>query len=197
MNKQTIIFIGRSGAGKGVQSEMLKKYLSEKTPDTPILYIETGDYFRKYIKAPGDTWDRARKIMELGGRQPDFLAVWMWTTAFIENYKGNEHVVFDGAPRAVAEAHILDTTFPYYDRTNVAVVFLDVSQGWAEERLRGRGRADDINPEVVARRLAYFNKDVAPVIEFYRSALGYHFLQINGEQTPEQVHADILSGLTI
>ena len=197
MQLQTVIFIGRSGAGKGVQSELLKKYLSEKTPETPILYIETGDYFRKHIKESGDTWGRARNIMELGGRQPDFLAIWMWATALIENYKGKEHIVFDGAPRALAEAHILDTAFPFYGRVNPTVVFLNISQEWAEERLRGRGRADDVNPEVVARRLAYFNKDVAPVVEFYREALGYNFLEIDGEQTPEQVHADILKGINI
>lgn len=195
MNLQTIIFIGRSGAGKGMQSEHLKRYLAEHTPETPVLYIETGDYFRKYIKEEGDTWARARKIIEKGTRQPDFLAVWMWGTAFIENFKGNEHVVFDGAPRALPEAKILDTALPFYDRTNPAVVFLNVSQEWAEERLRGRGRADDIKPEVVARRFAFYEKDVVPVVEHYRTNPGYRFLDINGEQTPEEVFNDIKKGL--
>lgn len=197
MELQTVIFIGRSGAGKGMQSEHLKRYLAEHTPGTPVLYIETGDYFRKYIKEEGDTWARARKIIELGTRQPDFLAVWMWTTAFVENYTGNQHVVFDGAPRALAEANILDTALPFYDRTNPVVVFLNVSQGWAEDRLRGRGRADDLKPEVVARRFAFFEKDVVPVVEHYRVNPSYRFLEINGEQTPEAVFDDIKKGLSI
>lgn len=197
MELQTVIFIGRSGAGKGMQSEHLKRYLAEHTPGTPVLYIETGDYFRKYIKEEGDTWNRARKIIELGTRQPDFLAVWMWTTAFIENYKGNEHLVFDGAPRALAEAKILETALPFYDRKNPVVVFLNVSQEWAEERLKGRGRADDLNPEVVARRLAFFTKDVVPVVEYYRTSTTCKFLEINGEQTPEEVFNDIKNGLHV
>lgn len=197
MELQTVIFIGRSGAGKGVQSEHLKKYLAEHTPETPVLYIETGDYFRKYIKNDGDTWARARKVLEIGTRQPDFLAVWMWTTAFVENYKGNQHVVFDGAPRAIAEANILDTALPFYDRTNPVVVFLNVSEKWAEDRLRGRGRADDLKPEVVARRFAFFEKDVVPVVDHYRTNPSYRFLEINGEQTPEAVFDDIKKGLSI
>lgn len=195
MSLHTVIFVGRSGAGKGTQSELLKTYLAATTPDTPILYIETGAYFRKYIKESGDTWDRARKVMEAGARQPDFLAVWMWTTAFIEEYRGGQHLVFDGAPRALAEAKILETVFPFYGAARPTVVFLDVSQAWAEERLRGRGRADDLDPEVVGRRQAYFASDVLPVVDFYRTSPAVRFVEIHGERTPEEVHADIVHAL--
>lgn len=194
MNLQTVIFIGRSGAGKGTQSGKLQEFLKKENQETPVLYIETGAYFRKYIKGSGDTWERSRKIIEFGTRQPDFLAVWMWTTAFIENFHGNQHVVFDGAPRALAEAKILDTALPFYDRRDPVVVYLNVSQGWAEERLRERGRADDTNSEVVARRLAFFTKDVMPVVEYYRGNSAYRFLEINGEQTPEEVFQDMVQG---
>ena len=196
MNLQTVVFIGRSGSGKGVQAEMFMKYLKEKTPDVPQLYVETGTYFRKYTKESGYTWDNARKTMDLGKRQPDFLAVWMWATAFIENYTGKEHVIFDGAPRAIEEAHILETTFPFYERENPTVVFINASEKWVEERLSGRGRADDVSPEVVARRLAFFEKDVVPVIEYYRSrSPNCKLVEVSGEQTPDEVHRDVLKAL--
>jgi len=197
MRLQTVIFTGRSGAGKGTQSQHLEKSLSEQTPDTPVLHIETGEYFRKYVQESGAVWDRARKIIEAGNRQPDFLAIWMWTTEFIQNFKDNEHLVFDGAPRALPEARILDTALPFFDRVNPVVVYLNVSQEWAEERLKGRGRADDLKPEVVARRFAFFDKDVVPVIEYYRNNPAYRFLEINGEQTPEEVFSDIMKGMRI
>lgn len=197
MNLQTIIFIGRSGAGKGMQSGMLQKFLGEHAPENPILYIETGDHFRRHIKDSGYTWDLARKVNETGDRQPDFLAVWIWAHLFIEKIRGGEHIVFDGMPRALAEANILDTALAFYRRKNPTVIFLNVSQGWAEERLRGRGRADDLNPEVVARRLAFFTKDVMPVVEHYRNNPEYKFFEINGEQTPDEVFADVKKGLSI
>lgn len=197
MELQTVIFTGRSGAGKGMQSQHLGKYLIEHSPDAPVLHIETGEYFRKYVKESGAVWERARKIIELGNRQPDFLAVWMWATALIQNFQGNEHLVFDGAPRALPEARILDTALPFFDRVNPVVVYLKVSQEWAEERLKGRGRADDLKPEVVARRFAFYEKDVVSVIEHYRNNPAYRFLEINGEQTPEQVFDDVRKGLGI
>ncbi len=197
MNLQTIIFIGRSGSGKGVQSELMQKFLNEKTPETPIFYLETGAHFRKYIKESGYTWDRARVVNEVGGRQPDFLAVWIWSQIFIETLKGNEHFICDGTPRSLGEAKMLDTALPFYNRTNPVVVFLDVSREWAEEHLRMRGRADDVNPEVVAKRLAWYEDDVLPAVNYYREGKTCRFLQINGDQTPEQVHADILRGLEL
>lgn len=197
MDLQTVLFIGRSGAGKGTQSKFLKNFLAEHSREVPILYLETGSYFRKHVEESGDTWSRARKVMETGRRQPDFLAVWMWATGLIENHHGNEHLIFDGAPRAIAEARILETAFPFYGRTNPTVIFLDVSESWAEKRLRERGREDDLNSEVVARRLAYFKKDVVPVIEYYRTESPCRLIEINGEQTPEEVFRDVLKALNL
>ncbi len=197
MELQTVIFIGRSGAGKGMQSGMLQKFFGEHSPENPILYIETGDHFRRHIKDSGYTWDLARKVNETGGRQPDFLAVWIWSHLFIEEIRGGEHIVFDGMPRSLDEAKMLNTALPFYKRKNPTVIFLNVSEKWAEDRLRGRGRADDLKPEVVAKRLAFFNKDVVPAVDYYREATGYRFLEINGEQTPDEVFNDVRKGLGI
>ena len=113
---QTVIFIGRSGAGKGVQSANLQKFLKEKYPETPTLYIETGAHFREFVKNEGYTWERARAVNHAGGRQPEFLAVWVWAGLFIGELKGNEHIVFDGTPRSLGEAQMLSTALPFYER---------------------------------------------------------------------------------
>ena len=197
MQLQTIIFIGRSGAGKGMQSGILQKFFGEHTPEAPILYIETGEHFRRHVKDYGHTWDLARIVNETGGRQPDFLAVWIWSNLFIEKIRGGEHIVFDGMPRSLGEAKMLSTALPFYERHSPTVVFLNVSKKWAEDRLRGRGRADDLKPEVVAKRLAWYEEDVLPAVNYYRENSAYRFLDINGEQTPEAVFDDILKGLNI
>lgn len=195
MELQTVIFIGRSGSGKGTQLGFLKKVLSEQAPEIPILSVETGKYFREYIEKEGYTWERARAVNSEGSRQPEFLAVWVWASVFIEKLKGNEHLMFDGTPRSLDEARMLHTIFPFYERTKPTVVFLNTSREWVEERLKARGRSDDMNPGVINRKLSWYEKDVVPAIDFYRSAPEYRFLDINGEQAPEVVHADILKGL--
>lgn len=186
--------MGRSGAGKGVQSKLLQEFLRKEKPQGQLLYVETGQYFRKYVQGTGYTWDRARVINDRGGRQPDFLAAWIWSNLFIETLKGNEDIIFDGTPRSLGEAHMLHTALPFYEYERPIVVFLDVSRAEAEKRLYGRGRADD-SPDAIARRLAWYDNDVVPAIDFYRADPLYHFLAINGERTPEEVHADIVSHL--
>lgn len=197
MQKQAIIFIGRSGAGKGVQSGLLQKYLSEHAPETPIFYVETGQHFRRHVQGAGYTWDRARVVNGQGGRQPDFLAVWVWANLFVENYRGIEHVIFDGTPRSLNEAKLLHTALPFYECSDPAVIYLNISRDEAEVRLRARGRPDDLDPEALMRRLAWYDDDVVPAIEFYRATPPYRFIEINGEQTPEEVHKDIISALGV
>jgi adenylate kinase family enzyme len=197
MNLQTIIFIGRSGAGKGTQSNHLNTFLGEQSKEVSVLYIETGAYFRKYTQEAGYTWDRARTFGETGKRQPEFLAIWMWAQALIDNVHGREHIIVDGMPRSLIEAKILDTAISFYERINPTVVFLNVSRAWAEDRLRGRGRPDDVKSDVVARRLSWYDEDVAPAVEYYRDNSAYRFLEINGEQTPEEVFNDVLKGLEL
>lgn len=206
MNLQTVIFIGRSGAGKGTQSNHLSTFLSKRHTnmevrppylEIPVLYIETGAYFRKYAKEVGYTWDKTRVFGEKGKRQPEFLAIWMWAQVLIDNLSEQEHIIFDGMPRSLDEAKILDTAISFYGRENPTVVFLNVSRTWAEEHLRGRGRPDDVKADVVARRLAWYDEDVAPAVEYYRDNSSYRFIEINGEQSPEEVFSEILRGLNL
>ena len=197
INPQTIIFVGRSGAGKGVQSELLQVFLKKNTPDIPTLHFETGAYFRKYTQQEGYTWKCARMTNDMGMRQPDFLAVWIWSQLFIENMKeGQYHFVFDGVPRSLNEAKILGTAFSFYNLKNPIVVFLNISNTCAEERLRTRGRADDLVPGAIARKLEWFEDDVVPAIDYYRNNPEYVFLEIDGEQTPEEVHREIVKHIT-
>lgn len=193
MNPQTVIFIGRSGAGKGVQSKLLQDFFKDNTPGISVLYLETGSYFREYVKREGYTWDLARVGTKTGLRQPDFLAIWSWSQFFIDNMtEGNQHIVLDGISRALNEAKTLSTALHFYNRKDPIVVFLDISSACAEGRLRARGRADDLVPESIARKQKWFEDDVAPAVEYYRNNSDYNFLEIDGEKTPEEVHQEIV-----
>jgi adenylate kinase len=187
---KTFIFIGRSGCGKGTQAELLKKEL-EATGEAPVFYLETGARFREFIKGASQTAAFARDIMHKSARQPDFLAIWNWSHLLVEEVHGKEHWIIDGTPRSRPEAEILDTAFPFYDRQNPTVVYLNVSRSWSEGRLRARGRADDKAVGDIAARLDWFDRDVMPAVEYYRANPRYTFLDINGERSIEEIHADI------
>lgn len=186
------IFIGRSGCGKGTQAKLLIDYLKQEETGRDVLYFYTGGAFRELAEGTSLSSRMVKEVTESGGRAPDFLAIWTWSSKLIETLKGGEHLVFDGSPRSLNEAQVLDTALRFYDYQETRVIFLDVSEEWTIERLTARGRVDDELSDI-KRRLAWYEKDVAPAVEFYKTAPNYRFLRINGEQKIEEVHRDIVS----
>jgi adenylate kinase len=187
---ETFIFIGRSGSGKGTQATLLKEYL-EKNTDAPVTYIQTGQRFRDSTAGDTHTAKLARDVIETGALMPEFLGVWNWSSIFVDSVRGDEHLILDGMPRRLREAHMLDSAMKFYERNMPMVIYLDISFNTAKERLLGRGRADD-NHEDIDRRLAWFETDVAPVLEWYERDRNYNFVKVNGEQAVESINMDIV-----
>lgn len=191
---QTIIFIGRSGCGKGTQADLLRERIKKHdSEDRQILYVETGDHFRRFIGGESYSSKLSKEIYNRDERQPDFLACWMWTKVLLEELHENMHLVFDGAPRALDEAEILTSALRFYGREKPTVIYLNVSRQWSEERLLSRGRLDDVNLAKIDKRLDWFDKDVMPAVEYFKKNAYYRFFEINGEQTIQQVHAEIIA----
>ena len=194
MSPQTFIFIGRSGCGKGTQAELLQKVLKEKDSSNEIFYLETGANFREFIKGEKYSNKLASQIMSKGDRQPDFLAIWMWSHALLDKFHGTGHLFFDGITRSLPEAMIFTTALEFYQR-KATVIYLNVSREWSKERLLARKRTDDINEEEVEKRLNWFDRDSVPAIGYFRVNERYKLIPVNGEQTVEKVQADILEKL--
>lgn len=196
MNKDTYIFIGASGSGKGTQVSLLKDYIKKKDPDTPIFYLQTGQYFREFIKQDNLAARIARDEIDQGKRAPDFLAMYLWSDVFVKNLTGNEHLILDGSPRSRNEARNLDIALKFFKREQPVVVYLKVHREWSfnhlMERASKEGRADD-NAESINRRLDWFDRDVKPAIELYRRDRDYDFVEINGERSIEEVHREIIA----
>ena len=194
MSPQTFIFIGRSGCGKGTQAALLQKLIKEKDPTGEIFYLETGAHFRQFITEKGYTSLLSNNIYKIGERQPDFLAIWIWSDVLIENFKSTEHAIFDGITRSLPEAMIFTTAMEFYNR-HVMVIHINVSRKWSEERLLARGRMDDKTKEDIDKRLNWFDTDTAPALEYFNVNPRYTLLDINGEQTIEEVHTEIVQKL--
>jgi len=197
VNPQTFIFIGRSGCGKGTQAELLQQKLREKTPEIPIFYLETGERFREYIQSGTYSSNLSKDVMDQGGLQPEFLAVWNWSSLFVEKMQGNEHLVLDGTPRKLDEAAVLDSAMKFYKREKPFVIFLDVSKDFSIARFKDRGRADDKSLQAIEERMKWYEEFVVPAVRYYWQNDNYKLLHINGEQTIEQVHAEIITKMGI
>ncbi len=194
--KQTFIFAGRSGSGKGTQVELLQAYIQKLYPDDVVFHYYSGDGFRKLINGDSYTSKLARDIMEKGELHPNFLAVWLWGTDFVQNLKGGEHIFLDGCPRARVEAEAMDSAMKFYDRDKPTVILIDVSRETSKQRLIDRKREYD-TLESIERRLNWYDREVLPVIAYYKDNPDYTLLEINGEQPIDKVHADIITSLNL
>ncbi|HEY4499341.1 MAG TPA: nucleoside monophosphate kinase [Candidatus Paceibacterota bacterium] len=190
MSAESFLFIGRSGCGKGTQAKLLRDFIEAHDQEKlPMFYLETGQGFRNFIEKSGYTNGLAKKIADIGGHQPDFLAIWMWSHELVAGLTGREHLVIDGTPRSLSEAHIVDTMFQFYGFEQPFIIHLNVSRKWSEKHLLSRGRADDSTDDI-KRRLDWFESDVAPAIEYFKNNPRYRFIEVDGEQPIEAVHAD-------
>ncbi len=189
MDKQAYIFIGRSGCGKGTQVKLLIEELKKQGKE--VFNLEMGNKFREFIKGESYSSKLAKEIGDRGGLQPEFLAVSIWAKTITDNLKGGDTMVLDGVARKILEAKLLDTIFGFLGYKRPVVIFMNVSRKWSEDRMLGRGRSDD-DAQEIKRRLDWYETDVEPVIEWYRGNPEYNFLDINGEQTIEEVHQEIM-----
>src|ERR1700692_4058241 len=193
MELQAFIFIGRSGCGKGTQAGLFQKYVKKLDYKRHILFIEMGERFRHFIKEQSLSSRLAAEIYKTGNRQPDFIAVWMWSHLLVENMTGEEHVIFDGTPRSFHEAQILDTAITFYHRQRPHVIYLNISRETSKARMMARRRMDDLNEEEIERRLNWFESDVLPAVEYFRKYSKYNFIELDGDQPVEAVQQEILS----
>ena len=195
--KHTFIFAGRSGCGKGTQRKLLNEYFSQKFPGENIFHYYSGDTFREFI-AKEDNYSSkiSNAIMARGDLQPNFLAVWLWATSFVNNLKGDEHIFIDGSPRALVEAQSLDSAMKFYKRHKPHFIVIDVSKEESHKRLLSRKREDDTE-ESIKKRVNWYDTQVVPAVNFYRDNPDYHFIEVNGEQSIEDVHKELISKIKL
>ena len=192
MNSKAFIFFGRSGCGKGTQAKLLADFLKMKNRE--VIYTETGNQFREFIKSENYSGKLASNILKEGGLIPVFLPIWIWTGIMVNNFTGEQDLILDGVCRRYEEAVALDSAFDFYKIEKPNVILINVSKDWSYTRMIERKRADD-TPEKIQNRLTWYEKDVLPSIEYFRKNAGYNFIEINGEQSVEDVHQDIISAL--
>lgn len=190
--QQTFIFFGRSGSGKGTQAKLLIEYLN-KNKDNGNLYIETGQHFRNFI-AKDDNYlaTLTRKVLDEGGLMPVFMPIWLWTGILVNNFKGTEDLILDGLCRRSDEVPVLDSAIKFLEIEKPNVIYINTSKDWSMKRLKERGREDDDKEEDMRRKLEWFDWQVVPAMSYFYESPDYNFIEIDGEQSIESVHNEII-----
>jgi len=185
-----LLVIGPQGSGKGTQAARLSDAHG-------IPHVSTGEMFRAAIAAGTELGLRVEPILAAGQLVPDDLTVDLIRERLAEP-DAERGFVLDGFPRNLAQAEALDAMLADIGRGLDAVLFFDLAEEIAVERLRVRareeGREDD-TPEGIARRLAIYHEQTEPVVERYR-ATG-KLVPLHADRSIEQVADEIEQALEL
>lgn len=209
--------MGPPGAGKGTQAKRLVDTFG-------MTHLSSGDIFRAERDSGSETGKKLAEYMNAGALVPDDLVVEIMAKA-ITSADGGAGLMLDGFPRTVAQAEALDRQLATAGKPLDAVVMIRASEDAVVERITGRrscpqcgklyhtkfmppkndmlcdacgvelAQRDDDTEAVVRQRLAAYREQTEPVIEYYRGRDGVKMIEVDGDQTPDEVTEDLVAAL--
>ncbi|MFA6917261.1 MAG: nucleoside monophosphate kinase [Candidatus Gracilibacteria bacterium] len=195
-----LIFFGMQGSGKGT----LGKAIAERYN---MQVFEMGGELRKLAQEDSELGKKVKSIIEAGHLVSDDVVMEI-VENFMNNLQGNKTILFDGIPRKVDQAKLLNALLDKHSRKYTGVL-LDIKKETALYRLTTRRickdckavypvfydkatcekcngqlitRADD-NETAIKTRLDAYEKETIPAMELYKST----FISIDGEPQIDQV----------
>jgi len=207
-----IILLGAQGSGKGTQAELLSQTLG-------VPHIASGDLFRKAIDEKTELGIKAKAYIDRGELVPDDLTVTM-VVKRLEEPDCSQGVLFDGFPRTVAQAEVLDKGLQEVGKQIDLAIYLQVLREELLKRLSGRyicrakqhvyninthppkvaGVCDidgselyqrsDDTGEAVQKRLDIFFKETIRLLDYYGNQK--KLVEVDGNQDIDQVQQSLL-----
>ena len=138
-----IALFGPPGCGKGTQSKkLLEKY--------KLTYISTGDMLREEIANDSALGRQAKEVIEKGGLVDDDIIVQIIENKIKMNPESNGYL-FDGFPRTVVQAYILEGLMLRMNSSLTSMICLEVPRNVLVERLSDRASRENRSDENISR----------------------------------------------
>ena len=199
-----LVILGKQGAGKGTQCKRLSEHYA-------IPHVSTGDILRAAVKSGSPLGLEVASVMDAGALVSDELVIRLVDERFQQS-DAQRGALLDGFPRTLAQAEALEALLGE-DGIKLCIN-LDVATQLVVERLSSRRvcqecgaiykdtdieaisgtcskcggdviqRKDD-QPDAIAKRLEIYERDTAPLLDFYASR--QLLATLNGDQSPDDV----------
>ena len=184
-----IVLVGPPAAGKGTQASRIVDRFGG-------VHIATGDILRSNADRGTDLGRTAREYMDRGDLVPDEVMIGMVLERVGEGDCADGFVL-DGFPRTVPQAEALERRLAELGRPLHAVVSLEIGQVELRQRLatraREQDRVEDEDEDAIRRRLALFDQETEPLLDYYGGA-GL-LLRVDGEGALEEVAERVAGAL--
>ena len=185
-----LILFGPPGAGKGTHARIL----SEKWK---VPHLAAGDLLRRHIRDATEIGKRVKAVLERGELVPDSLINELMILELLKP-EAKKGFILDGYPRTLGQAEALEDFLKKRNEGLDVALYFKTSPEVTVDRLSGRrfcpqcganyhirnipprvaGKCDrcqgnlversDDRPETVKHRLEVYEKETAPLLEFYR-----------------------------
>ncbi|HYB15144.1 MAG TPA: adenylate kinase [Streptosporangiaceae bacterium] len=180
-----LLLIGAPGAGKGTQAERLATRFA-------IAHISSGDLLRKHVEDQTSIGRTIKSYLDHGDLVPDGVVMDMLRKPVVAAARAGGYVL-DGFPRTVEQARASFPTAHTLGAEVQAAVHLDVARAELVHRLLARRRGSEDTEAVIEHRLQVYLDKTVPLLEYY--AEREWIFTVNGSQSPDAVHRDIVAGL--
>ncbi len=206
-SKPRIVLLGKQGAGKGTQANLLAQHYE-------IAHLSTGDLFRAQASAGTAFGLEAKRYMDAGELVPDDIVMGVVEECLAPGGPMSDGFILDGFPRTQAQAVTLDRVLD--GRPLDVIIHLDVPRDVVVTRLSERRvcendgshiysvaappkvnwtcdfcggkvvqRADD-TPEAIERRLDAYERETRPIRDYYRDS-GLAVVTVDGVGPTDEV----------
>jgi adenylate kinase len=185
-----VLILGPQGSGKGTQAKLISSTYG-------IPQIATGDMLREIKELDTELGRRVKAIYDRGDLVDDATIVELIESR-LDRGDTIPGFVLDGFPRNTAQAEALDELLARLGRDldvvfELQVVDREVLLERLAKRAADEGRTDD-TPEAICKRLEIYDRETAPLVEYYRSTRG-NVVGIHAERPIEDVFAEIRAAL--
>jgi adenylate kinase len=210
-----IVLLGPPGAGKGTQAKLLGEKFA-------ACQISTGDILRKAVAEKTPIGREAAQYIDRGALVPDDVIVKLVADR-LKHEDCKTGFILDGFPRTIAQAESLDAILKEMRLSLNCVLSVRVPRAVIIERLAGRrscrscgalshtvfnpprkaGVCDhcggelyqrhDDEEDTVANRLKVYEKQTAPLVDYYRDR--NLLREVDGVGAIDEIRARVVSAL--
>ncbi|HMD30484.1 MAG TPA: adenylate kinase [Candidatus Acidoferrales bacterium] len=211
--QRALILLGPPGAGKGTQAREVARVYG-------VPHLSTGDMLREHVAQGTELGRRAKPIMESGRLVPDEIVLGMLEER-VARQDCQAGFVLDGFPRTLAQAERLEQILSKLPLQPVLAVNLVVEREMVVARIASRhtcrtcgatysadgktprvaGKCDvcggeltqrlDDREDVVRERLAAYDQQTQPLVEFYRRR--GQLIELDGARDIPAVRRDLMA----